>query len=97
MGRILATIKFIATENGGRKGPLPDGRIGYVIEVDKQNFSCWLINTSSVAVNPGDTAQLEVVLLAPELAVPFLNIGVGFILKDYRQIATGVVDKVMTR
>ena len=95
MAHILATIKFFRTEDGGRLSPLPGGRIGYILEVSGQNFSCWLLNAKGIAVEPGSSTQLEVVLAAPELAMPLLKEGSSFALKDYREVASGVVDRVV--
>ena len=95
MAHILATIKFIRTEKGGRASPLPGGRIGYILEVAGHNFSCWLLNETDIPVEPGSSAQLKVVLAAPELAMALLKEGSSFALKDHREVATGVVDKVV--
>ena len=96
MSRILANIDFFPTDEGGRGSPLPKGRVGYVLETGGQNFSCWILNTGAEAIEPGDTAQVEVVLAAPELALPLLKKGSSFVLKDYREIARGVVESVQT-
>jgi len=95
MGNILATISFIRTEDGGRNGPLPSGRIGYILEVSGQSFSCWLLNPKGIPVEPGGAAQLEMVLAAPELALPLLKEGRRFELKDHRKVATGIIDKIL--
>lgn len=95
MAQILASIRFMRAEDGGRASPLPTGRIGYILEVSGQNFSCWLVNEKGIPVEPGAMAQLEVVLAAPELAMPLLKEGSSFILKDYRKVASGVVDRVV--
>ena len=95
MAHILATIKFRRTEDGGRETPLPSGRIGCILEVSGQDFSCWLLNAKGLAVAPGSTRQLEVIIAAPELAMPLLKEGSSFVLKDYRELATGVVDRVV--
>ena len=53
------------------------------------------MNPGQTVIQPGDTAQLEVVLAAPDLAMPLLTAGADFVLKDYRQVARGVVDRVI--
>lgn len=94
MSRILAKVDFFPTGEGGRESPLPEGRVGYVLEIGGKNFSCWILNRGPQAIEPGDTAQVEVVLAAPELALPLLKEGAAFVLKDYRQVARGVVESV---
>ena len=95
MAHIVATITFLRTEDGGRASPLPAGRVGYILEINNQNFSCWLLNSGDSVVKPGDCARLEIVLAAPELAMPLLNEGVDFALRDEREVARGVVSKVI--
>lgn len=94
MAHVWATLKFLRTEAGGRSSPLPSGRIGYILEISGQNFSCWLVNEKGIAVEPGSIAQLEVILAAPELAMPLLREGSSFVLKDHREVARGIVDRV---
>lgn len=93
--RILATVVFLPAEERGRASPLPQGRVGYILEVAGENFGCWVMNPGQTVIQPGDTAQLEVVLAAPDLAMPLLTAGADFVLKDYRQVARGVVDRVI--
>ena len=94
--RIVATIAFLPTEEFGRASPLPQGRVGYILEIGGENFSCWVVNPGPNVIQPGDTVQLEVALAAPELAMPLLKEGADFVLKDYRHVARGVVDRVLT-
>lgn len=92
---IIATVRFYATEAGGRKGPTPPIMFGCPLEFEGEKFDCRLLLNEVGSLAPGATAKVPVAFLYPELIKPRLKVGSQFTLWELRTIAKGVVEQIL--
>ena len=72
----VASIQLLSTEAGGRKGPLLHGEWRTVLGIKNEHWSARLAFTGRPS--PGQSFVAEVSLLAPDVALPFFQIGSEF-------------------
>ena len=62
-----------------------------MVAVKDKNFDCMLDLAESGKVFLGDSVRVPLKLLDPDSALPYLEVGADFLLRDYRCIARGKV------
>jgi hypothetical protein len=70
-------LTLLATEAGGRRGPIPPGEFRTVLVASRRHFSANL-HLAEPAVPGGPAVHCEATLLDPELARPFFPAGAQF-------------------
>jgi hypothetical protein len=91
---IIASLRFLSTEEGGRKGPTPPGIFRCLLEFEGAKFDCGLHLEGTGPLAPGVAAVVPITLLFPALIKPRLKVGSRFELREIATIATGVVIEV---
>jgi hypothetical protein len=92
---IIATVRFLTTEAGGRKGPTPASVFRCMLRFEGHLFDSVLLLHEVGALAPGTTAKVPVRFLFPELIKSRLAPGDRFHLWESREIAEGIVDEVI--
>ena len=90
---ILAKIKFYTTAEGGRESPIIR-TIGYLFKFENELFDCRLIILEGIIILPGETKNVPIKFLCPNLIKNRLTYGSQFHLKGFKTIAEGTVIKV---
>jgi hypothetical protein len=93
---IIASVRFLPTSQGGRKGPTPRRIFRCPLEFEGEKFDCGLDLESSGPLFPGMTATIPITLLFPKLVKPRLKVGSKFTLWEMGMIAEGVVERVFS-
>lgn len=91
---IFARITFLRTEEGGLKGLTTAKFFGCPFLMDEQMNDCRLVLAD---VGPGQTVQVPITFLVPELVVDRLKVGRRFKLWHMRIIAEGEILKVFAQ
>ena len=91
----IIRVRFKTTAEGGRQGPIVVGDTPYgcPLFVEGEAFDCRLLITSQT-LHLGETYELPVKFLRPELVLPKLSPGKPLELWEGREIATGKVVRV---
>jgi hypothetical protein len=92
---IIASVRFYATERGGRKEPTPPGIFRCPLEFEGKKFDCGLHLEKIGSIAPGTDATVPISLLFPALIKPRLKVGSRFTLWEMRTIAEGVVEQII--
>ena len=92
---IIATVRFYATEAGGRKVPTPPDVFRCPLEFKGEMFDCGLLLNEIGSLAPGATARVPLMFLFPKLIKPRLRLGSRFTLWEMRTIAEGVVEQIV--
>jgi hypothetical protein len=94
---ILATVRFLSTDEGGRHGPITAPHLGMIMEYGGELWESRLLLHDLGTISPGETAIIPIKFLSPELVKPLLRAGDHFRLREARWIAEGVIDKIYDR
>lgn len=92
---LIAKIRLLSEEEGGRRSPTPPDQLRCILEFEQSNFDCVLELTEVGPLAPGQEAQVPIALLVPELVKGRLYPGARFRLRDYRVIGEGEVCEVV--
>lgn len=88
----IVRVKLYSTENGGRKKSIPPGRFGCPFVFDGEAFDCrLLLDQTNTTLTPGDTAEIHIKFLYPELVKPHPSQGASFKLWEGGDFADGEV------
>jgi hypothetical protein len=92
----IIRIRFMTTTEGGRQGPIVIGEkpYGCPLFVEGEAFDCRLLVTAKT-LQLGDTYELPVKFLNPDLALPKLSRGKSVKLWEGKDIATGEVVRLV--
>lgn len=90
---IIAQIKLLATENGGRKNQLPSGIFKCIFVFQEENFDCGIL-TGQEQIRPGDQTKISIKFLFPEYLKSRLKIGSKFYLREMNTIGEGEVIEI---
>ena len=96
-GDIIANIRLFTREEGGRESETPSDRLACMFEYEGQLFDCWVLLETTGPLKPGTQARIPIRFAFPELIIPRVNAGSWFKLKDYRTIAEGTVEEVISK
>jgi hypothetical protein len=92
---IIASVRFYATNAGGRSGPTPPQIFRCPLEFEGEKFDCGLHLAETGPVAPGTTVTVPITLLFPALIKPRLEVGSQFTLWETKTIAAGVVERIL--
>jgi hypothetical protein len=87
---LRVSLTLIATEQGGRKSPLPAGEFRSVLAVSSRHFSATIYAPKPVRPG-GDAVDCGVVFLTPRDACPHFPAGTRFELWEGGRKGYGVV------
>jgi hypothetical protein len=96
MPDIIATVRFLSTDEGGRKSATPSSRFGCIFTFKDKNFDCFLLLNDVGEVMPGDKIRVPIAFLYPELLKHELHVGDCFTLRELRIIAEGQVEEILS-
>ena len=85
---ILAEVRLLSTEHGGRQGPTPTDKFGCPVGIGAEFFDMRIDLSDTGSLSPGQTARVPMAFLRPDLVLPLLQIGSEFNLWDGRQVAS---------
>ena len=91
---IIANLRFLRAEEGGRSALPPSSEFPCVFEVDGVNFDCRVLLGDETKASASGSIPTPIAFLSPENALPRVDEGTSFRLRDYRVIAEGVVAMV---
>jgi hypothetical protein len=88
----IIKVRFKTTAEGGRQGPIviAEKPFGCPLFIGEEAFDCRLL-IEAQTLSLGETYELPVKFLAPDLALPKLSPGKAVKLWEGRDIATGEV------
>ena len=93
---IFARVHFFRAEDGGRKGPTSPKFFGCPFLMDGQKNDCRLVLSEVGSISPGQTIEVPIAFLAPNLVIERLKVGRKFELWEMGIIAEGEILKVLT-
>lgn len=94
---VIARVRLHTTEEGGRKKPIRPGWFACPFVYGGEAFDCrLLLDEASTGIRPGDTAEVRITFLNPELVKPRLSPGSLFKLWEGGEFADGEVLSVVT-
>jgi hypothetical protein len=86
---VSARVYFKKTEDGGRNGPTPKGKLHCIFVHRDNNYDCRLYFGTDHAIAPGESADVTISFIDPSNVIPKLRAQDTFELRDYRHFATG--------
>ena len=93
---LIASIRLYATEKGGRDGPTPSDKLGFLFGVDGEWFDCWMLLQTVGALAPGSSAKVPLVFLNRHLLKNIISVGSRFEIRDGKVVGEGVVEEIMS-
>lgn len=91
----IIRIRFLTTEEGGRKSSIKGDRYGCPIMVNEKGFDCRFILDEGAYFELGKTYEIPVKFLSPDLAFKDIQEGIDISLWEGKTIARGKILKVM--
>jgi hypothetical protein len=88
---VRARIRLLTTAEGGRKGPILGPSFGCPTRIQSRYFDCRLQTTPPGPIALGETVEVQLQFLCPELALPLLAVGQAFALWEGHTIGEGIV------
>lgn len=93
---IVARVSLYPADKGGRQKPIPPIRFGCPFFFEGEGFDCrLLLDQAGVSLEPGDTVEVPIKFVHPELVKPRLQSGARFTLWEAGDFADGEVLKVV--
>src|SRR6266568_7777809 len=94
----VVRVRFLKTDEGGRATPIPPGGMfGCPFVFAGEYFDCRLfLQDRTAPISPGDTVEVALKFLWPDLIKPRLRQGSPCGLWEGKIIADGVVSRVFT-
>jgi len=92
---IIATVRLLSTEQGGRKSPIVATEFSCIFEHEGEKNDCRLVLEGKGDVWPGQQITVPIKFLHPELVRPQLRVGDAFDLLEGRLIARGTIDHIV--
>lgn len=90
---IVADIKLLSTNEGGRTLPLPLPWFGCPMKIKDEYFDCRIYYDAPIY--PGDKVEgVHVRFLSTKTVLSLLNVGFEFTLWEQKTIASGVVTEI---
>lgn len=86
-------VRFLTTEEGGRKSPIEGDKYGCPIMVNEHGFDCRFILDGGARFELGESYEISVKFLNPDLALKELREGIEISLWEGKTIARGEVVK----
>lgn len=86
---ITASVTFLSTEQGGRKGPTAaSGRYGCPAIIDGEYWDVFFNLAETGAIAPGQTVTAGLRFLSPKEVIPRLSVGKEFQIWEGKVIGT---------
>jgi hypothetical protein len=94
---IISTVRFLRTDEGGRKTPIYGGEIYQCpVLLNGHFFDCGLLLYDfNIAINPGGSIVVPMRFLLPDIVKPQLKLGTKFQLWEGKTIAEGKVIEIL--
>lgn len=89
---ILAKIKFLSEEEGGRKLPLPKDKFGCLANINNEYWDCRLYLNNNFDYK--EESIIPIKFLNYQILYPSLFLGQKFTLWDGKTIAYGRIEKL---
>jgi hypothetical protein len=94
---LVARVHLYRTEEGGRGNTITGGRFGCPLVYDGEAFDCRiLLGQGGASLAPGQTADVFIKFLRPDLIKPRLQAGSRFKLWEGKDFADGEVLEVVS-
>lgn len=87
-------MHFFATEVGGRATATPVDKFGCLLVFEDELFDCRLYLDDIGSIEPGQSKEVIIGFLSPDLIISRLKLGTLFHLRDGNIIAHGVVREI---
>ena len=91
---ILAEVRLLATEAGGRKGPTPPDAFVCQMGSGSEYFEMRMDLSSIGSLYPGSTARVPIRFSHPKYVNPLIQVGMEFSLNEGGKIGGGKVLEV---
>lgn len=92
---IVASLRFISTDEGGRKSPIVAPQFACTFKHDGEANDCRLLLEEKGDVWPGQQLSVAIKFLYPDLVRPRLRVGDHFQLLEGKVIAQGTIEAVV--
>jgi len=93
---VLARVHLYRTEEGGRGNSITIGRFGCPFFYNGEAFDCRiLLDQVGITLSPGDTAEVPIKFLRPDLVKQRLQAGAKFKLWEGKDFADGEVLEIV--
>jgi len=90
----LVQVRMLPSARGGRDGPTPANEYGCIMVIDGINLDVRLRVDRAGPLRPGETVDVEVNFLNPDLARRYLKVGKTFRLRETTVIGDGEIIKI---
>ncbi len=97
MGRthdVVAVVRFLATDEGGRKSATPSGYFGCPMSLHGKLYDCRLLLREVGPISPGERATVPIKFLDWSAVAGIVKSGDVFELREGRTIAAGEIIEV---
>jgi hypothetical protein len=91
---IIASVRLLSTDEGGRKSPIVASAFGCIFEHEGEANDCRLLLDGKGDVWPGQQLSVPIKFLCPELVRPRIRIGDSFLLREGKVIGRGTIEEV---
>ena len=85
------TVRFLETQEGGRKSDVVASNYGCPLMVDGEAFDCRFLPFQEDVYHLGRTYEIPIKFLSPDLALSHLSVGVRITLWEGKTIAAGTI------
>ncbi len=90
----IAELVFRPRSEGGRRVPTPTDRLGCILCIGEDCFDCFVLPGALGPIHAGETREVGLKFLHPDLLRTRLRAGTRFNLRELRVFADGVVKSV---
>jgi hypothetical protein len=92
---IVATLRLLSSDSGGRHAPIMASVFGCIFEHDGESNDCRLLLEGKGDVWPGQQLSVPIKFVHPELVRSRLRVGDSFRLCEGKAIAHGTIDEIV--
>ena len=90
----LIQVRMLPSSLGGRRGPTPENEYGCLMAIDGVNLDVRFRVDRAGPLRPGETTEVEVNFLNPDLARRHLKVGGTFRLREAAVIGDGEIKQI---
>jgi hypothetical protein len=94
---IVAEIDMLASDQGGRLGPTPEGKFNCIMQMDEWNFDVRLDLADVGSLVPGQQLRVPIKFLDPVSTKLYCSVGRKFSLRELRKIGSSTIEVVDLR
>lgn len=92
---VIVYVRFLTPAEGGWSSPTPSMFLQCPFAVGDEFFECCLLLAEVGPLSPGESAEVPIKFLRPDLVMPLLSEGTSFKLHAIRTFAVGHVLRVV--